>query len=88
MEISTLLIRVSPTGGYWPSAPRSTPHFYWFYREDPQLAGELGDLAFYTISPDSFGIYQARLVRYEVPDLVTPPEHVLLVRSARRWVGF
>lgn len=47
----------------------------------------LGDPAYYSITPDDYGIYQARLVRYEGPDLVTPPEHVLLVRSARQWVG-
>lgn len=46
-----------------------------------------GELAHYTISPDQFGIYQARLVKYEGPDVVMPPESVLLVRSARQWVG-
>lgn len=47
----------------------------------------LGDLAHYAIFPDYSGIYQARLIRYEGPDVVTPPEYVLLVRSARQWVG-
>lgn len=47
----------------------------------------LGDLAHYSITPDSYGIYQARLIKYEGPDMVTPPENVLLVRSARHWVG-
>jgi hypothetical protein len=47
----------------------------------------LGDLAHYAITPDSYGIYQARLLKYEGPDMVTPPENVLLVRSARNWVG-
>lgn len=47
----------------------------------------LGDLAHYSITPDSYGIYQARLIKYEGPDGVTPPENVILVRSARQWVG-
>lgn len=47
----------------------------------------LGDLAHYAVTPDSYGIYQARLIKYEGPDVVIPPDHVLLVRSARHWVG-
>lgn len=46
-----------------------------------------GELAHYSITPDNYGIYQARLIKYEGPDGVTPPENVLLVRSARQWVG-
>jgi hypothetical protein len=46
-----------------------------------------GDLAHYAVTPDQFGIYQARLIKYEGPDGITPPESVLLVRSARQWVG-
>ncbi|MGV3658158.1 MAG: hypothetical protein ACO1NX_09390 [Chitinophagaceae bacterium] len=48
----------------------------------------LGDLAHYSITPESNGIYHARLIRYDGPDVVTPPENVILVRGARNyWVG-
>jgi hypothetical protein len=47
----------------------------------------LGELAHYSVTPDDYGIYHARLLNYEGPDAVTPPESVILVRSARNWVG-
>lgn len=47
----------------------------------------LGDLAHYAISRESQGIYLARLLRYEGPDGVTPPESLTLVRGTRHWVG-
>ena len=47
----------------------------------------LGELAHYSITPEEYGIYHARLLKYEGPDGVTPPQSVLLVRSARNWVG-
>lgn len=47
----------------------------------------LGKRATYEISPDTAGIYQARLLRYNGGDLVTPPQEITLVRSVRRWAG-
>ncbi len=48
----------------------------------------LGDLAHYSVTPESNGIYHAKLIRYEGPDVVTPPENLILVRGARNyWVG-
>lgn len=47
----------------------------------------LGKRAHYEIAPEAHGIYQARLLRYEGGDLITPPPWITLVRSVRRWVG-
>lgn len=47
----------------------------------------LGDWAHYSVTPETAGIYHARLLKYEGPNVVTPPENITLVRSASRWVG-
>ena len=48
----------------------------------------LGDKAYYSITPESCGIYHAQLIKYEGPDGVTPPENVILVRGSRHhWIG-
>jgi hypothetical protein len=47
----------------------------------------LGKQAYYEISPEAMGIYQARLLNYEGGDMVRPPEQITLVRSVRRWAG-
>lgn len=47
----------------------------------------LGEQAHYAVTPETGGIYQARLIRYEGPDVITPPETVTLVRGVRHWVG-
>ena len=47
----------------------------------------LGDWAHYSITPESFGIYHARLTNYEGANGVTPPENIVLVRGVRKWVG-
>jgi hypothetical protein len=44
-------------------------------------------MAHYAVTPEAAGVYHARLLRYEGPDGVTSPESVLLVKSARKWVG-
>lgn len=43
--------------------------------------------AHYVITRDGQGIYHARLLRYDGPDGVTPPEDLTLVRCLRRWIG-
>jgi len=47
-----------------------------------------GGLAHYVVSPESNGIYQARLLQYEggSPDKA-PPSEVILVRGYRQWSG-
>ena len=47
----------------------------------------LGNRAHYAITPESQGIYYARLTKYEGPEDVTPPENIILVRGPRQWVG-
>jgi hypothetical protein len=47
----------------------------------------LGKRAYYEIAPEAGNIYQARLLKYEGGDLVTPPQHITLVKSVRRWAG-
>jgi hypothetical protein len=47
----------------------------------------LGKRAYYEIAPEAGGIYQARLLRYEGGDWVTPPPCITLVKSVRRWAG-
>jgi hypothetical protein len=47
----------------------------------------LGDRAYYEVIPEQHGIYQARLVQYEGPSGITPPENVTLVKGIRRWNG-
>jgi hypothetical protein len=47
----------------------------------------LGKRAYYEISPEAGGIYQASLLRYEGGDIAAPPQEVTLVKSVRRWAG-
>ena len=47
----------------------------------------LGDLAHYSITPESDGIFSAQLLKYEGPNVVTPPHNLVLVRGVRKWVG-
>lgn len=44
-------------------------------------------VAYYTISPERNGIYQARLLRYEGQSDKRPPAEVILVRGYRQWSG-
>lgn len=46
-----------------------------------------GNLAHYAVTPDNFGIYHARLLKYEGPGGITPPQCFMLVRSHRRWIS-
>lgn len=46
-----------------------------------------GSLAHYAVTPDNFGVYYARLLKYEGPGGITPPESLLMVRSLRRWIS-
>jgi hypothetical protein len=46
-----------------------------------------GSLAHYAVTPDNFGIYYARLLKYEGTGGATPPECFILVRSERRWIS-
>lgn len=46
-----------------------------------------GGLAHYQISPESNGIYQARLLQYEGSMDKSPPVEVILVRGYRQWSG-
>jgi hypothetical protein len=47
----------------------------------------LEDQAYYEIIPEHTGIYHARLIQYEGPSGITPPEKVTLVKGIRRWNG-
>lgn len=51
------------------------------------MVSYLGDMAHYVFTSEATGVYHARLLKYEGPDGVSPPECVLLVKSARKWVG-
>jgi hypothetical protein len=46
-----------------------------------------GALAHYSLSPENFGVYQARLLKYEGDPDCKPPQHVLLAKSVRNWAG-
>ena len=46
-----------------------------------------GGLACYNISPESNGIYQARLLQYQGCSDRLPPAEVILVRGYRQWSG-
>jgi hypothetical protein len=46
-----------------------------------------GGLAHYQISPESNGIYQARLLQYDGSIDKSPPAEVILVRGYRQWSG-
>jgi hypothetical protein len=44
-------------------------------------------LAHYSISPESNGIYQARLLQYDGTIDRRPPAEIILVRGYRQWSG-
>lgn len=46
-----------------------------------------GALAHYTVTPDKFGIYHARLLKYEGGAEAEPPGLVLLVKGVHQWVS-
>lgn len=46
-----------------------------------------GDSAHYKVSIEKDGIYRAQLVNYDGPNIIAPPEEVILVRSVRKWSG-
>ena len=46
-----------------------------------------GDPAYYTVTIERDGIYNARLLTYDGPNIMAPPEQVILVRSVRKWSG-
>lgn len=46
-----------------------------------------GGLAYYSISPETNGIYQARLLQYKGDSDRPPPTEVILVRGYRQWSG-
>lgn len=46
-----------------------------------------GNLAHYAITPDNFGVYHARLLKYEGAGGKTPPESLILVKGEGRWVS-
>ncbi len=46
-----------------------------------------GGLAYYSISPETNGIYQARLLQYKGDSDKPPPAEVILVRGYRQWSG-
>jgi hypothetical protein len=47
----------------------------------------LGDPAHYKIITDRSGVYHARLLKYDGPSGITPPEEIVLVKGIRRWNG-
>lgn len=47
----------------------------------------LGYPARYAICRESQGVYGARLLAYEGPDAITPPETFTMVRGTRTWIG-
>ena len=46
-----------------------------------------GRNAHYNVSPETNGIYQARLIHYEGPPQKAPPSEVILVKGYRQWTG-
>ncbi len=44
-------------------------------------------LACYQITPESNGIYQARLLQYQGNAARLPPSEIILVRGYRQWSG-
>ena len=44
-------------------------------------------MAHYLVSPESSGIYQARLVEFEGTAERMPPDEVILVKGYRQWSG-
>ena len=54
-----------------------------------KVAVQYGDgMAHYVLSPDSGGIYQARLLCWDGGTIAPPPREIILVKGARhQWVG-
>ncbi len=46
-----------------------------------------GDPASYVVTIERDGIYNARLMVYEGPNIMAPPDNIILVRSVRKWSG-
>ena len=46
-----------------------------------------GSLAHYAVIPDNHGLYHARLIKYEGPGGITPPQRFIMVRSHQRWIS-
>ena len=46
-----------------------------------------GGVAHYLVSPESSGIYQARLLRFEGTCEKLPPSELILVKGYRQWSG-
>lgn len=43
-----------------------------------------GDPALYSVTVERGAIYNARLMAYEGPNVMAPPDNVILVRSVRK----
>ena len=46
-----------------------------------------GDPAHYAVTQEKEGIYSARLLSYDGPNIMAPPDNIILVRSVRKWSG-
>ncbi len=46
-----------------------------------------GALAHYNLASENYGVFQARLLKYEGDPAHQPPQHVLLTRSMGNWAG-
>ena len=46
-----------------------------------------GDPAHYSVTLEREGIYNARLLAFDGPNIIAPPDNVILVRSVRKWSG-
>ncbi len=46
-----------------------------------------GDPAHYVVTIEGDGIFNARLMGYEGPNIIAPPDNIILVRSVRKWSG-
>lgn len=53
-----------------------------------KVAVRYGDgLAHYVLTPESRGVYQARLLRWDGGSMAPPPREITLVKGVRQWVG-
>ena len=46
-----------------------------------------GGKAYYSVSPESTGVYQARLRNFEGNPVSPPPSEIILVRGVKQWSG-
>jgi hypothetical protein len=58
-----------------------------FYMEMKAVVPFGEGMAHYLVSPESSGIYQARLVDFEGTAERKPPDEVILVKGYRQWSG-